>query len=53
MNDTTVILKSGWQIMCNEADIIMFTGHILVRGAKIDFDQLRMISAPSGEVWYE
>lgn len=53
INDTTVILKSGWQIMCNESDITMFTGHITVRGTKIAFDQLLMISCPSGEVWYE
>ena len=52
MNDTTVVLNSGWQIICAEVDIVMFAHHMVVRGIKITYDQLLMVSGPSGEVWY-
>lgn len=53
MNDTTVVLNNGWQIICKESDVTMFTGYIAVRGVKIPYDQVLMVSAPSGEVWYD
>ena len=52
MNDTTVVLNNGWQIICAESDVTMLAHHMMVRGIKIEYSQVLIISAPSGEVWY-
>ena len=51
-NDTTVVLNSGWQIICAESDVTMFAHHMVIRDIKIEYSQVLMVSGPSGEVWY-